>query len=390
MMKIPLSKPLINEEIKAAVLRVIESGNFILGKECEAFENELAAHTGTRYAVLTSSCTTGLFLLYSALGLRAGDEVIVPSHTAFPSIEPILHHGAKPSFVDVDETFTLHPAHVAAAINSRTVGILPVHLYGHPANLDEILCIARRQHLWVVEDCAQAQGAAYQGDITGGRLRKVGSFGTAGAFSFFPSKNLTVLGDGGCIVANDDSLAHKIRMLRNHGREEKYVHKIPGWNMRFNEIQAAVGRVALRELEDRNRRRRKIALLYNELLRDVVSTPVERAYARAVYHMYVVRVEGPGAPEPRKTLQSFLQERGVATGIHYPLPNHLQPAVEHFFQSRGWRLPALPVTEKMAHEILSLPMYPELTAEAVDFVCDSVKAFFCNAGSFAGSPQTSS
>jgi dTDP-4-amino-4,6-dideoxygalactose transaminase len=375
--KIQLSKPLANAEVKEAAIRAIESGTFILGNECKAFEQELAKHTGTKHGVLTSSWTTGVYLLLSAMGLDEGDEVIAPSHTAFPSLEPIIHRGGKPVLVDVDDTFCLDPAAVEAAVTPRTVGILPVHLYGHPADLDRIFAIAKKHDLWVIEDCAQAQGAAYRGETTGGEWKTVGCMGLAGAFSFFPSKNLTVLGDGGCICLDDDDLARRLRMLRNHGREDKYHHEFPGWNMRFNEIQGAIGRVALRALDPGNARRREIAAIYGKALAGVVATPPVAPYARPVYHMYVVRVPGGGkTPERRDALAKFLKDRGVGTGIHYPVPNHLQPAMKELYAQNDWTQPALPKTEAMVNDILSIPMHPELTDEDAAYVCEGVKAFF--------------
>jgi dTDP-4-amino-4,6-dideoxygalactose transaminase len=297
-------------------------------------------------------------MLHRAMGLKAGDEVIVPSHTAFPSIEPMIHWGAKPVFVDIDETYCLDVAQVEAAITARTVGILPVHLYGHPANLDRIFEIARKRHLWVIEDCAQAQGAKFQG-------KTVGSMGIAGAFSFFPSKNLTVLGDGGCICTNDDEIAETIRKLRNHGRKDKFRHEMVGYNLRFNEMQGAIGRVGLRHLDRLNEHRRRVAVRYTERLSGIVATPPTKPWATHVYHMYVIRTSR------RDDLAKFLQERGIGTGIHYPVANHQQPAITDLYKD----LPKLPATEKAVNEILSLPIYGELPLEDVDYVCDAIAEF---------------
>ncbi len=252
MKKIPLSRVFLNDEVRNAAIRALESGSYILAKECEAFEAELADYTGTKHAVLCSSCTAGVFMLHQAMGVKPGDEILVPSHTAFPSIEPMIHCGAKPVFIDIDETYCLDVDLLETSITPRTVGILPVHLYGHPANLDRVFEIAQKHGLWIVEDCAQAHGARFKD-------KRVGSLGVAGAFSFFPSKNLSVLGDGGCITTNDTALADHLRMLRNHGRKTKYVHELVGYNLRFNEIQAAIGRVGLRKLDELNAQRRRIA-----------------------------------------------------------------------------------------------------------------------------------
>ena len=359
MRKIPLSRVFLSDEVREAAVRALNSGSYILGKECEAFEAELAAYTGTKEAVLCSSWTAGGFLLHRAMGLKPGDEILVPSHTAFPSIEPMIHFGARPVFIDIDETYCLDVDQLESSITPRTVGILPVHLYGHPANLDRILEVARKHDLWVIEDCAQAHGARYKG-------KRVGSIGVVGAFSFFPSKNLTVLGDGGCITTNDSALAADLHMLRNHGRKSKYVHEVVGYNLRFNEIQAAIGRVELRNIDGLNEHRREIATRYNERLGGVVKTPPEREWACAVYHMYVIRTER------RDELARYLQSKGIATGIHYPLANHQQPAITKLFPD----LPRLPKTEAAVNEILSLPIYGELSMEDVDYVCDSILEFF--------------
>jgi dTDP-4-amino-4,6-dideoxygalactose transaminase len=356
--RIALSQPFINQEIRDAVLAVLDSGRFILGPQCVEFERELARFAGRKHAVLSSSWTAGVYLLHLAMGLRPGDEIIVPSHTAFPSIEPMLHCGARPVFVDIDGTYCLDPGLVAAAITPRTVGILPVHLYGHPADLDPIMEIARRHNLWIIEDCAQAHGALYKG-------RPVGSSGIAGAFSFYPSKNLTVLGDGGCVVTDDDAIAQRIRMLRDHGRRSKYTHEVAGFNLRFNEIQAAAGRVGLRHLDQLNAHRRETAARYRARLEGVVGLPSERAWATPVYHMFVIRT-------PRRDdLAKFLKERGVETGIHYPVPNHLQPAITDKFRN----LPPLPRTEQAAGEILSLPIHGQIPLDDVDYVSDCIIEF---------------
>lgn len=359
MRKVPLSRVFLSDEVREAALRALNSGSYILGKECAAFEAEIAAYTGTKEAVLCSSWTGGGFLLHRAMGLKPGDEILVPSHTAFPSIEPMIHFGARPAFIDIDETYCLDVDLLESSITPRTVGMLPVHLYGHPANLDRVFEIARKHHLWVIEDCAQAYGAKYKG-------KRVGSIGVAGAFSFFPSKNLTVLGDGGCITTNDSALAADLRMLRNHGRKSKYVHDVVGYNLRFNEIQAAIGRVELRNIDRLNEHRREVAARYNARLSGVVKTPPEREWASAVYHMYVIRTLR------RDELAKHLQDRGVGTGIHYPVANHQQPAMTKLFPD----LPTLPETEAAVNEILSLPIYGELPMVDVDYVCDSILEFF--------------
>jgi dTDP-4-amino-4,6-dideoxygalactose transaminase len=359
MKTIPLSKVFVNDEVREAGLRAINSGWYILAKECEAFEAELAAYVGTKEAVLCSSWTTGALMLHHAMGVCPGDEILVPSHTAFPSIESMVHRGAKPVFIDIDETYCIDVDQLETAMTARTVGILPVHLYGHAANMDGIFLAAKKHGLWVVEDCAQAFGAQYRG-------KTVGSIAGSGAFSFFPSKNLTVMGDGGCITTNDAALAKKLRMLRDHGRSSKYVHEFVGYNFRFNELQAAIGRVELRNIDALNDRRREIAARYNERLEGVVRIPSERPWAKHVYHMYVM------ATEKRDALAEFLKGKGIGTGIHYPIANHQQPAMRKMYSD----LPRLPKTEEAVTQILSLPIYGDLSLEDVDYVCDAVLEFF--------------
>jgi len=347
-----------NDEVREAALRALNSGSYILAKECDAFEQELADYIGTKHAVLCSSWTAGGFLLHRAMGLKPGDEILVPSHTAFPTIEPMIHFGARPVFIDIDDTYCLGMNLLEQSITPRTVGILPVHLYGHPANLDRILEIARKHDLWVIEDCAQAHGARFKN-------KRVGSTGAAGAFSFFPSKNLTVMGDGGCITTNDTALADDLRMLRNHGRKSKYIHEVVGYNFRFNEMQAAIGRVELRNVDNLNEHRRRIASRYSERLSDIVKTPPEKEWAYAVYHIYVIRTER------RDELAKHLQSKGIRTGIHYPVANHQQPAITKMYSD----LPRLPNTEAAVKEILSLPIYGEMPLDDVDYVCDAILEF---------------
>ena len=358
MKNIPLARPFINPEIRDAVMAALESGRYILSEQCAAFERELAGYVGMRHCVLSSSWTAAVMLLHDAITLAPGDEVIVPAHTAFPTIEPLLHRGAVPVFVDVDDTHCLDPAAAEAAVTPRTVGIIPVHLYGHPADMDRIMAVAEKHGLWVLEDCAQAHGARYRG-------RSVGAIGTASAFSFYPSKNLNVFGDGGCIMTNDAAVADRVRMLRDHGRATKYTHEFVGYNLRFNEIQAAAGRVGLRHLDRLNAQRRCVAARYRSRLRELVLTPVERPWAEAVYHMFVILT-------PRRdALAEFLGARKIGTGVHYPVPNHRQPAVTRRFPA----LPALPRTEALVQEILSLPMHGELALDEVDEVCERIAEF---------------
>src|SRR5882724_4413228 len=257
-MSVPLSRPPVDDEIKAAVLAAIDSRQYILGPETRAFEQEFARYTGSKHAVLTSSGTAALWMTLKAFGVKADDEVLVPSHTAFPTVEAVCVAGAVPVFVDVNDTYTVDLEDAAAKVSPRTVGFVPVHLYGHPADLDGILRLCSERSLWLLEDCAQAHGSTWQG-------KKVGSFGRAGAFSFYPSKNLTVMGDGGLLVTDDDEVAARCRRLRDHGRQSKDIHVEIGFNLCFNDIQAAVGRVLLRRLDTMNDHRRKLAARYTEI-----------------------------------------------------------------------------------------------------------------------------
>ena len=358
MVTIPLSRPPVDDEIKQAVLAAMDSRQWILGPECKEFETALARYVGVRHCVLSNSATAGLWLTLRALGVKAGDEVLVPSHTAFPTIEAICFADATPVFVDADAFYTMDVADAAARVTPRTVGVIPVHLYGQPVDLPAVRELATKFGLWMLEDCAQAQGAAWQG-------KKVGAFGRAAVFSFYPSKNLTVMGDGGAVVTDDDEIAARCRRLRDHGRLNKDVHSEVGFNLRFNDIQAAIGRVLLRRLDAMNDRRRELAGLYGKGLAGLpLELPRERPGARHVYHLYVVRT-------PRRAaLAAFLKERGIQTGVHYPVPTHRQPAVERFAPS------PLPATERLVDEILTLPISAGHTDAEIDTVATAVRAFF--------------
>jgi dTDP-4-amino-4,6-dideoxygalactose transaminase len=367
-MKVPLSKPYVDKEMKESVLEVIDSGQYILGSHCKNFEKEFAQFIGVKHAVLTSSGTSAIFLCLKALGVGPGDGILVPSLTAFPTVEPIFHVGAQPIFIDIDDTFTVDPQHIESVLQNRSQipgakeikGMIPVHLYGHPANMDSILDLAKRYGLFVLEDCCQAHGARYKG-------KRVGSMGIGGCFSFYPSKNLTVFGDGGILVTSEDEMARTCRMLRDHGRKEKYEHELVGYNLRFNEIQGAVGRLQLRRLDGFNESRRRIAKWYNDGLKGIpVITPQAKDWAEPVFHLYVIQT-----PD-RDKLADFLKDKEVQTGIHYPIPNHQQPAVK---KTLGLQ-PKLKKTEEVVGKILSLPMYPELEKEKVDFVCKAIREFF--------------
>jgi dTDP-4-amino-4,6-dideoxygalactose transaminase len=348
----------VDDEVKAAVLRAVESRRYILDEECRAFEADFAAYVGTEHAVLAASGTAALALAMRVLDLPPGGEVLVPAHTAFPTVEAIFIAGGRPVFVDIDDSFTIDPADVERRMTSRAVGLLPVHLYGHPADLGPLLEFAERHGLWLLEDACQAHGALYRGT-------RVGGFGRAGCFSFYPSKNLTVLGDGGIITTNDARLAARCRRLRDHGRAEKDIHQEVGGNLRFNEIQAAAGRVLLKRLDAGNARRRAIAARYALTLGQLpVTLPYDAEWAESVYHLYVIRTSR------RDALRAFLADRAIQTGIHYPIPCHHQPALQHLPPVR------LPRTEVAVGEILSLPIFPDLDEVSVDAVAAAIREFF--------------
>jgi len=358
MTRVPLSRPPVDDEIKQAVLAAIDSRQYVLGPQCRQLESELAAAGGVKHAVLTSSATAALWLSLRALGVKAGDEVLVPSHTAFPTVEAICAAEATPVLVDADAFYTLDPADAEAKATPRTVGILPVHLYGQPVDLDAVQGLASRLGLWLLEDCAQAQGAEWKG-------RPVGSFGRAGVFSFYPSKNLPGMGDGGAVLTSDDEVMARCRRLRDHGRIDRDVHAEIGFNLRYSELQAAALRVLLRRLDAMNDRRRLLAERYARGLAGLpLVLPEERPHARHVYHLFVVRT-------PRRAaLARFLNEREIQTGVHYPVPSHRQPALERLAPA------PLPRTERLVDEILTLPMSAAHEDAEIDRVIAAVRDFF--------------
>jgi dTDP-4-amino-4,6-dideoxygalactose transaminase len=351
----------ISGEVNEAIRRVIGSADFILGNDVDLFEQEFAAYCGVDHAVGVDSGMSALELALRAYGIGAGDEVITVSHTFAATAFAISATGAAPVFIDVDErTYNMKPALIEAAITPRTKAILPVHLYGQPANIDEISRIARKHNLLLIEDACQSHGAQFQG-------KRVGGFGDAGCFSFYPGKNLGAYGDGGMIVTNDATIANKLRILRNCGQSEKYKHVMVGFNRRLDNLQAAVLRVKLPHLESWNEARRNAAQLYNEFLKDAadIVTPYEGEDRIHVYHLYVIQ------HPHRDKLMMHLREQGISAGLHYPTPVHLQPCYEYLKVPRG----SLPITEALASRVVSLPMYPELTREQIGLVCDQVKQF---------------
>ena len=351
-------------EIDDAVQRVLDSGWYILGKEVAAFEEEFAAYCGAVACVGVNSGTDALHLALRACDIGPGDEVITVSHTAVATVAAIHLAGATPVLVDVDPiTYTLDPAKLAAAITPRTRAVIPVHLYGHPADMDPILAIARRHGLRVIEDCAQAHGARYHGQA-------VGTLGDIGCFSFYPTKNLGALGDGGAVISRDAGLAARVRLLREYGwtPQARYISQAQGMNSRLDELQAAILRVKLRHLDEWNDRRRALAGQYVRSLPPSANQPVEQPDCTHVYHLYVVRVAN------RDQVRARLQAAGVGTAIHYPAPVHCQPAYASAGQSGATVCHDLAQTDRLAGEILSLPMYPTLTAEQTQRVAEALTA----------------
>ena len=346
-------------EIDEAIGRVLASGWYVLGKEAEAFEREFAAYVGAGHAIGVGSGTEALHLALKACEIGIGDEVITVSHTAVATISAIELAGATPVLADVEDAYcTLDPALLEQLITPRTRAIIPVHLYGQAADLDPIMEIARRHGVTVIEDCAQAHGARYRG-------RPVGSFGALACFSFYPTKNLGAIGDGGMVVTSDAALAEKVRLLREYGWAERYVSHVAGWNSRLDELQAAVLRVKLRYLDADNAARGRIAAAYGAALAGCgLRLPETRPGSSHVFHLYVVR------SAEREALRLHLQRAGIAAGIHYPVPVHKQPAYISRFPA------SLPVTERAANEVLSLPIYPELGDAELSTVIDAVLGFF--------------
>jgi dTDP-4-amino-4,6-dideoxygalactose transaminase len=350
----------IKSEIDAAVLGVLESTQFVLGKEVAAFEELFGAYTATSHVMGVNTGTSALHLALLAAGIGRGDEVITTPFTFIATVSAIDYTGATPVFVDIDPaTFTIDPAKIEAAITPRTKAILPVHLYGQPADMDPIMEIARRHGLAVIEDAAQAHGAEYKG-------RRVGSIGDLGCFSFYPGKNLGAYGEGGAVTTNNPELARTVRVLRDWGAERRYHHDLKGFNYRLEGVQGAVLRVKMKYIEGWTEARRAVAARYDaQLAGSGIRTPAPAADRRHVYHIYAVR------DAQRDTLQTYLHDHGVSTGIHYPIPVHLQRA----FAELGHKEGDFPHSEAASREVLSIPMYPELPQDQQDLVIAALKAW---------------
>lgn len=349
-------------ELVEAFRRALRGARFVNGPEVEAFEREFASYVGASGCAGVSSGTDALRFALLALGLKPGDEVITTPHTFIATTEAITQAGGTIRFVDIDEgTMTIDPSLIEAAITSRTVGVLPVHLYGHPADLEPILAVAARRGLWVLEDACQAHGAEYRG-------RKVGSFGAGAAFSFYPGKNLGACGDAGAVTGGSEEFLDAVRRLREHGQGQKYYHDTEGYTGRLDAIQAAFLRIKLPHLTEWIEGRRRAAAWYRDALAGItqVTVPEEAAWAYHVYHLFVVRADR------RSELQQHLAQRGIGTGLHYPLPLHLQRAYSKMGHERG----AFPVAERTSDRLLSLPMFAELTEDDVARVASAIRAFY--------------
>jgi dTDP-4-amino-4,6-dideoxygalactose transaminase len=347
-------------EIDGAVMRVLDRGRYILGEEVKALESEFAAYIGVKYGIGVGSGTESLHLALKACEIGVGDEVVTVSHTAVATVAAIEQAGATPVLVDIEpDFFTIDSRKIATVITPKTKAIIPVHLYGQAADLDPILEIARTYELRVIEDCSQAHGATYKG-------KRVGSYGDLACFSFYPTKNLGALGDGGMVVTDQPELAHRVGLLRESGWKERRISLLPGWNSRLDEVQAAILRIKLHYLDQDNAARARIASMYNtKLIGCDMVLPTCRQETNHVYHLYVVRTQR------RDVLKGHLKDKGIATLVHYPVPVHLQPA----YQGRLTGVDQLMETKRAAQEVLSLPIYPELTEADLEAVINAVRTF---------------
>ena len=350
----------IQSEVMNAIEHVLSEMQLFLGPECQAFEKEFASYCGCEFGIGCSNGTDALILALRACGIGPGHEVITVANTFIATVEAIALVGATPVFVDINaDTYTMDWTQLEEAITTRTRAIIPVHLYGHPAEMQPVLDIAQKHGLRVIEDASQAHGAIYHG-------KRVGSFGDIGCFSLYYSKNLGAYGEAGICVTDNNELAESLRMLRDHGSNVRYQHEVIGTNARLDEIHAAILRVKMHYLEEWNAARQSHARMYTQQLQDLVKqVPVIRPENTHVFYVYVVQVEN------RQQFRIQLEQEGIATGIHYPVPVHLQPACAHYGYQRGM----LPVTEAVADHIVSLPMYPELTGEQIQMVVNAVKRY---------------
>ena len=357
----------IKNEVDPAIQNVIDNTAFILGKAVSDFETAFAKEHNVKHCLGVSSGTDGNHLALWSLGIQPGDEIIIPANTFIATAWGATLCGAKPVFVDCEkESYNIDPKKIEAAITKNTKAIVAVHLYGQPADLDPLREIAKKHKLFLVEDCAQAHLAEYKG-------KRVGGLSDAASFSFYPGKNLGAYGEGGAVTTDDDIVAKKVKMLRDHGAVQKYNHEMLGHNYRMEGIQGAVLGVKLRHLNKWTEARRLVAKKYYELLKDLssIKLPMEMSYAKHVYHLFVIQVN-EGGYRQRDDLAKFLNDNGVSSGLHYPIPLHMQPC----FKNLGYVKGQFPVTEKLAECGLSLPMYPELSDDQIHYVCENIRRFF--------------
>jgi perosamine synthetase len=361
---IPLAAPVFDEEMEAAAVNALRHERFVLGEDVFKFEEEFASYVGAKYAVSTSSGSNALQIALLALGVSKGDEVITSAFSFIASANAVLHARATPVFADIDaKDFNVDPKEMKSRITNHTRALLPVHLYGYPCNMKDIVGIAEDRGLKVVEDSCQAHGAEYAS-------RKVGTIGDVGCFSFYPSKNMTVCGDGGIIVTNDEDVAKLAAKLRDCGRKSQYEHDVVGYTSRLNTVNAAIGRVQLKRLDEWNNKRIQIASAYNNLLSDVreVIVPLKGdSEVRPVYHLYVIKTKR------RNELREWLLSNGVQCGVHYPLPIPSQPVYKRLCK---FKTGEYPVSDDISQMCLSLPMFPRLAMEDIEYVCEKIRAFY--------------
>lgn len=369
-MKIPMVdmtrgyKP-IQKEIEEAIKKVLDKAHFILGEEVNEFENEFAKLNGSKFAISVASGTDALRIAIIASGIKEGDEVITTPFTFIATSETISQAGAKVVFADIldDGTYNIDPKSIEKKITKKTKAIIPVHLYGHPADMDKIMEIAKKYNLIVIEDCAQAFTGKYKYN---GKWQFLGSIGTCGTFSFFPAKNLGAFGDGGLITTENEEIAQKIKMLRNHGSKERYLYETEGFNSRLDTIQAAILKIKLKYVLKWTEMRNEIARKYNQALKDVCQTPIVKENCYHSFNYYTIRFKNK---QERDKVQEHLTKNGIANQIYYPISLHLQKA----YQKLGYKKGDLPVAEKIQDEVLSLPMYPELTDEEIKIISEKIK-----------------
>ncbi|HLD11201.1 MAG TPA: DegT/DnrJ/EryC1/StrS family aminotransferase [Candidatus Nanoarchaeia archaeon] len=350
----------IKEEINNSIQEVINESSFCVGRQIKEFENNFANYLNIKHAIGVANGTAALHLALEAIDIKENDEIITTSNTFIATVEAICYQKAKPILVDIDEeTYTIDINKIEEKITNKTKAIIPVHLFGHPCEMDAIKKIANKYNLKIIEDCAQAHGVEYKG-------QKVGTIGDIGCFSMYPSKILGAYGDAGAIITNNYLFAEKIKKLKNHGESTKYNHELMGYNYRLDGIQAAILNVKLKYLNKWLEKRREIARIYNEEIKELVTIPSEKAFAKHGYYLYVIRAK------ERNNLLEFLKIKGISCGIHYPIPIHLQLA----YQSLNMGETKLPITERISKEILSVPLYPEMTNEEIDYVINSIKEYF--------------